>query len=115
MRAELRTVAAIARVLTLAALTIVCSAQVMADDKAVEGSAIIGNCQGCHGIPGYRNAFPVVYSVPKLGGQESAYLVKALQDYRSGVRKHATMRSIAASLSNQQIEAIAAYYAGTGK
>ena len=114
MRAELRTVAAIARVLALAALTVACSGQVMADDRAVQASAIVGSCQGCHGIPGYRNAFPVVYSVPKLGGQESAYLAKALQDYRSGARKHPTMRSIAAPLTDQQIEAIAAYYAGTG-
>lgn len=53
--------------------------------------------------------------MPKLGGQENAYLVKALQDYRSGVRKHATMRSIAAPLTDQQITAIAAYYAGTEK
>jgi len=114
MRAELRTVAALARVLALAALTVASSAQVMADGSAVQATAIVGSCQGCHGIPGYRNAFPAVYSVPKLGGQESAYLVKALQDYRSGARKHATMRSIAAPLTDQQIEAIAAYYAGTG-
>jgi cytochrome c553 len=72
-------------------------------------------CRGCHGSPGYRNAFPKVYSVPKLGGQQSAYLVKALQDYRSGARKHATMRGIAAPLSDQEIAALAAYYAGTGK
>ena len=115
MRTEVGTVAAIVRALAVATLTVAFSAQVMADDRAVQASAIVGSCQGCHGIPGYRNAFPVVYPVPKLGGQQSAYLAKALRDYRSGARKHPTMRSIAAPLSDRQIEAIAAYYAGSGK
>ena len=108
-------VAGLARVLTLAALAVVSSTPVMAEDGAVQASSIVSSCRGCHGIPGYRNAFPVVYSVPKLGGQQDAYLVKALQDYRSGARKHATMHSIASPLTDRQIEAIAAYYAGTGK
>ena len=115
MNARLRKVAAIARVLVLPAVTVVCSATAMADDDATQAPANVSSCQGCHGIPGYRTAFPKVYSVPKLGGQESAYLAKALQDYRSGARKHATMRSIAAPLTDQQIEAIAAYYAGPDK
>ena len=104
-----------ARVLALAALTAAWSANVIADDAVAQGPANVGMCQGCHGIAGYRTAFPEVYSVPKLGGQQSAYLVKALQAYRSGARQHATMRSIAASLSDQQIAAIAAYYAGADK
>jgi cytochrome c553 len=72
-------------------------------------------CQGCHGIPGYRTAYPDVYSVPKLGGQRVSYITKALKDYRAGLRQHATMRSIAAELSDQDIAAIAAYYAGDEK
>jgi cytochrome c553 len=75
----------------------------------------VATCRGCHGIAGYRTAFPLVYSVPKLGGQQAAYIVKALQDYRAGLRAHATMQSIAATLTNEQITAIAAYYAGTQK
>jgi cytochrome c553 len=105
----------IAHVLALAALTVACSAKVVADDRVAQAPLNVSMCKGCHGSPGYHNAFPEVYSVPKLGGQESAYLVKALQDYRSGARKHATMRSIAAPLSDQQIAALAAYYAGAGK
>lgn len=69
-------------------------------------------CQGCHGIDGYRTAYPYVYHVPKLGGQHSAYLVKALKDYRSGERKHPTMVGIAGTLSDEDIDALAAYYAG---
>ena len=68
-------------------------------------------CAGCHGISGYKTAFPEVYSVPKLGGQHAAYLIKALQAYRSGERAHPTMKAIAASLSDRDMADLAAYYA----
>jgi cytochrome c553 len=68
-------------------------------------------CAGCHGISGYRTAFPEVYSVPRLGGQHAAYLVKALQAYKSGERKHPTMTAIAAGLSDKDMADLAAYYA----
>jgi cytochrome c553 len=71
-------------------------------------------CQGCHGIPGYRNAYPA-YHVPKLGGQHAAYLVSALKAYRSGERSHPTMRAIAASLSDQDIADLAAYFSAPPK
>jgi cytochrome c553 len=70
-------------------------------------------CEGCHGIADYRTAFPDVYNVPKLGGQGAAYIAKALHDYKSGARKHPTMIGIAASLSDQEINDLAAYYAGS--
>jgi cytochrome c553 len=72
-------------------------------------------CEGCHGIAGYRTAYPVVYTVPKLGGQSAAYIVKALQDYRSGARTHPSMNSVAASLSDQDMSDLAAYYGGGAK
>jgi cytochrome c553 len=68
-------------------------------------------CSGCHGIEGWRTAFPEVYKVPKIGGQHQAYLVKALQAYKSGERNHPSMRAIAASLSDQDMADLAAYYA----
>lgn len=68
-------------------------------------------CSGCHGIEGWRTAFPEVYKVPKIAGQHEAYLVKALQAYRSGERSHPTMRAIAASLSDKDMADLAAYYA----
>jgi len=86
-----------------------------AEGHAAAARPNVAMCQGCHGIAGYRVAYPDVYSVPKLGGQQAAYLTKALQDYRAGVRKFPSMVSIAASLSDQDIAAIAAYYAGSGK
>jgi len=84
---------------------------------AVEGNAEaakdkISMCVGCHGIPGYHTAFPSVYHVPKLGGQHPAYIVAALKEYKSGDRSHPSMRAIAASLSEQDMADLAAYYGG---
>jgi cytochrome c553 len=69
-------------------------------------------CTGCHGIEGWRTAYPEVYKVPKLGGQHGAYITKALQAYRAGERSHPSMRAIAATLSDQDIADLAAYYGG---
>jgi cytochrome c553 len=69
-------------------------------------------CEGCHGIPDFRTAYPAVYSVPKLGNQSADYIVKALHDYKSGARKHPSMLGIAASLSDKDMADLAAYYAG---
>jgi cytochrome c553 len=49
--------------------------------------------------------------VHKISGQHAAYLAKALQAYKSGERAHPSMRAIAASLSDQDIANLAAYYA----
>jgi cytochrome c553 len=70
----------------------------------------IAMCEGCHGIAGYRTAYPVVYHVPKLGGQSAAYISNALHAYKAGQRSHPSMRGIAASLSDKDIVDLAAYY-----
>jgi len=70
----------------------------------------IGACIGCHGIPGYRASYPMVYSVPMILGQSGKYIENALNAYRSGERDHPTMRAIAGSLSDQDIADLAAYY-----
>src|ERR1700720_1344047 len=77
---------------------------------AAAGAQKTQMCAGCHGIPGWRTAFPEVYNVPKLGGQHEAYIVKALQEYKSGERSHPSMRAIAASLSDKDMANLAAYY-----
>jgi cytochrome c553 len=77
---------------------------------AAAGKTKNGMCIGCHGIEGYKTAFPEVYSVPKLGGQHAAYIVKALQEYKVGNRTHPTMRAIAAGLSDKDMADLAAYY-----
>ena len=71
----------------------------------------IAMCEGCHGIPGYRTAYPEVYRVPMLGGQSMTYISNALNAYKAGQRKHPSMRGIAASLSDKDIADLAAYYA----
>jgi cytochrome c553 len=70
----------------------------------------IAMCIGCHGIPGYRTAFPDVYHVPMIAGQQPGYITAALKAYREGQRPHPSMRGIAASLSDQDIADLAAYY-----
>ncbi len=84
-----------------------------ADGDAAAGSRKNAMCIGCHGIDGYRTAFPEVYSVPKLGGQHAAYIVKALQEYKAGERSHPSMRAVAAGLSDQDMADLAAYYSST--
>ena len=78
---------------------------------AKHGKAISYTCLGCHGIEGYKNAYPM-YSVPKLEGQHPEYLAAALQEYRNGDRSHITMHAQASTLSDQDIADIAAYFAG---
>jgi cytochrome c553 len=75
------------------------------------GKALSYTCLGCHGIEGYKNAYPM-YSVPKLEGQNPDYLAVALHGYRDGDRSHLTMHSQASTLSDQDIADIAAYFAG---
>jgi cytochrome c553 len=68
-------------------------------------------CYGCHGVENYKNAYPD-YSVPKLRHQTAAYIIAALHEYRNGDRPHPTMHAQASSLSDQDIEDIAAYLQG---
>jgi|HubBroStandDraft_1064217.scaffolds.fasta_scaffold00511_6 cytochrome c553 len=76
------------------------------------GKDLSYTCLGCHGIDGYRNAYPN-YSVPKLEGQHPEYLVTALHGYRDGDRSHITMHSQAETLSDQDMLDIASFFAGT--
>ena len=86
------------------------AAPVLSGDAA-HGKAISYTCLGCHGIDGYRNAYPN-YSVPKLEGQNPEYLATALHGYRDGDRSHLTMHSQASTLSDQDIADIAVFFAG---
>lgn len=72
-------------------------------------------CIGCHGIPGYKTAFPEVYHVPRIAGQQPGYIINALKAYKSGERSHPSMRGIAASLNEEQMKALAEYYGAPAK
>ena len=75
---------------------------------AKKGRQLAYTCQGCHGVEGYKNAYPN-YHVPRIGGQAKEYLANALNEYRQGKRKHPTMQAQAQSFSEQEIADIAAY------
>jgi len=85
--------------------------QAQAAGDAQRGKQIGYTCLGCHGIEDYKNVYPT-YSVPKLVGQQPEYIVAALKAYRGKQRSHATMYAQASSLSDQDIEDVAAYLAG---
>jgi|SRR6266571_3231430 cytochrome c553 len=85
------------------------AADIVGNAKAA--TAKVEMCIGCHGIAGYKATFPEVYRVPMIGGQSAKYIENALNEYKKGERKHPSMRGIAASLSDQDIADVAAYYA----
>jgi cytochrome c553 len=89
-------------------MTLAVPAQAAGDPKA--GQQKNSMCAGCHGIPGWRTAYPDVYSVPKLGGQHADYIIAALKGYKNGERSHPSMDAIVGSLSEQDMEDLAAYY-----
>lgn len=99
-----------ARIAIALITVVICALSAHAEGDAERGKALAYTCFGCHGIDGYRNAYPS-YRVPKLGGQKAAYLVVALKGYRDGSRAHPTMQGQAESLSDQDIEDVAAYLA----
>ena len=88
------------------------AAQPMPTDDAIgdaaRGRELTYTCQGCHGVPGYENAYPT-YRVPLIGGQSEAYLVNALTGYKNGDREHPTMQAQAQSFSDADIADIAAF------
>ena len=81
----------------------------MADGDAAAGRKKAETCLGCHGIEDYKNAYPA-FPVPKLGGQNAQYIVDALKGYANGDRPHDTMHAQAATLSEQDMADIAAWF-----
>lgn len=63
-------------------------------------------CVSCHG----DNGNSLVSTFPKLAQQHSSYLIKQLQDFKSGTRDNPMMSSIAMGLTDEDMEDIAAYY-----
>ena len=80
----------------------------VAGGDAARGRELTYTCQGCHGVPGYENAYPT-FHVPLIGGQSEVYLVNALTAYRNGERQHPTMQAQAESFSEADIADIAAF------
>ncbi len=104
---------ALSLMLALCGVALSAQAQELKGDPAA-GAKINATCIGCHSIPGYQASFPEVHKVPMISGQNAKYIVAALNAYKKGERKHPTMHAVAASLSEQDIADLAAYYATHG-
>ncbi len=103
----------VASAATLLTAALILAQPAVAEGDVEAGEAIAYTCLGCHGIEGYRNAYPS-FRVPKLGGQKAGYLEIALRGYRDGMRKHPTMVGQARSMSDQDIADVSAYLASLG-
>jgi cytochrome c553 len=65
-------------------------------------------CAACHTADGSRG----VPANPILAGQHPEYLVKQLQEFKSGKRDNAIMKGFASTLSDDDMKNVAAFYAG---
>lgn len=92
------------------------SGAVLAQDaKGPDFQNFHAQCIGCHGLPGYKTAYPHVYHVPRIAGQQPGYIIAALKAYKSGERSHPSMRGIAASLTEEQMKQLADFYGAPAK
>lgn len=73
---------------------------------AEAGKAKSAACAACHGAQGI-SAIPMY---PNLAGQKEQYLMDAIKAYKSGARENAMMKPMVASLSDTDIENLAAYF-----
>ena len=110
MKLHVRSIVAFAVLLAGLGLSLGAAAQ-----DAAAGEKKAAMCIGCHGIPDYKASFPEIYRVPKIAGQNAKYIVSALTQYKKGERKHPSMRGIAASLSDQDMADLAAFYSTEAK
>jgi cytochrome c553 len=78
-----------------------------AGDAAAGKEISAKNCVACHMVDG-NSTDP---NFPRLAGQHADYIVKELEDYKSGARKNPIMNGLAATLSKQDREDLAAYFA----
>ena len=83
------------------------TASALAASGATAGQQKSATCAACHGADG--NSANGEW--PKLAGQNAVYIVKQLQDFKAGRRVNAIMSSMAAPLSEQDMEDLAAYFA----
>jgi cytochrome c553 len=91
-------------VLIVGWLGVVGAAEAAGDAAAGKAKAVM--CTSCHGEKGEG-----VAPNPKLAGIPEADLLKALKDYKSGAKPNPVMNGMAATLSDQDMENLAAYYA----
>jgi cytochrome c553 len=96
---------------TLAGVMAISSQASFAQGDAKAGRAKAAQCAACHGIDGMSK----LPEAPNLAGQTEEYLVKALNDFRSGERKNEMMSVMAKQLSDADVANLAAYYHSLGQ
>jgi cytochrome c553 len=96
------------RLLAIAAALALAGTVQAAGNAAAGKSKAAQVCAACHGPEGNK---PTAPENPILAGQHPDYLVKALKDYKAGKRNNAVMKGFAATLSSQDIEDLAAWFA----
>ncbi len=101
--------------LALAGFGAAAHAQTPTAGDAAKGATKAAMCTGCHSIVGYQATFPEVFKVPMIAGQGAKYISASLLSYQKGDRKHPTMRGIAASLTEQDMADLGAFYEQLGK
>jgi cytochrome c553 len=90
----------------LIALALVAPAAALAHGDAAAGKQKATVCFACHGADG--NAADPQY--PRLAGQWDSYIVQALKEYKSGERDNPIMKGFVTTLSEQDMEDLAAYF-----
>lgn len=82
------------------------STPLLADGNIANGKTKAATCFACHGADG--NAVDPQY--PRLAGQYKLYMIQVLHEYKDGQRDNAIMKGMVATLSDQDIEDVAAYF-----
>jgi len=88
------------------AILLATTAAARAGDVAA-GAALAEKCETCHGLDGHSR----IPEAPNIAGQIETYLVEQLTAFKSGERKNEMMSLVAQTLSDQEIENLAGYYA----
>jgi cytochrome c553 len=94
----------------LAMLYVACAAPAAQEADVAAGRTKAAQCQACHGLDGIAK----IPEAPNLAGQNEDYLVKALNDFKTGARKNDMMTLMAKPLSDTDIANLAAFYHSLG-
>jgi sulfide dehydrogenase cytochrome subunit len=92
--------------LAVAALSLLCAGPAVQAADPIEGLA--RTCNNCHGV----NGISAGGAMPSIGGQSEAYLKHIMMEWKSGARASATMTRLIKAYSDDDIAALAKYYAG---
>jgi len=93
------------RILTVLLSVMLVPLAAQAGDAAA-GAKKTTTCVACHG----KEGISIAPTYPNLACQKEQYLIKAIKDYKSGARKEPLMKPMVASLSDADVENVAAYY-----